>query len=879
MSIRTKVPALMIRASAAAIPIICMVAAVNMWYILSSTPVPSGKMAIVNLISLRDLLVSNLNIDALRTPSLIALLVMWLGGSSELNAVKASAAIGFSLVPLSVAITTYVLTRNAVLSALASVVSLFTPMLYTVAFSGDYTLLYSVTLSQTFLALMLAVLSSRRITPMVAALLVLPFAVLSDRVSPVLMLPAALSLALLAQVRGLQAGRTLALAITLIALSLFLFPLNINSTIQLTDVRQDIWFYQLSNSSWLLVLLVLSATAGIVTLYFLNRSVFLSAVVWLGVQSAAVTLFAGEVAVPALTPLLMVFSFPAILNFRQSVGFEKGSDNDVIIVIHIEKLLALALAGFLVLSLLWTGPAQAQQTKLESELGLEDMRVVQTAAHIVGEGRVSGKVAAPGKISGWLKALYGIDSVIPLSGREIAELDAATETTFRIVTKYIMADEWQPLSARRSPFIYHFDGSRFAKILHLDDGVNNMTVIESGKQWHEDMRWMRLVNYEWREDKKVLSLTINMWKKGFNVTKTITLEKDFPVIEIKYLVRPNIGVTLLDLKLPVYIEGRHDVRAEEVSGKALRITMPHVSLDIQYLGNASRPAYVKSPVQDFVIAQYKAENNEIMAGVRITLLGAREASVRPTIYSLFETINRYHVKYLLTLTPPPGLNFLEDSLEETNIVPVIQVKDSFARVLLLHEGVRYWESPAFSTVLDEQRMDKGYSFIRYRTAGLFIEKEVHVNGSSINLTYSLKPAKNRTELLTFTLSLWIDFDRIIFSSKLDQELGRVELAMDSGTSLLEVLRGRLIGIDVGPDPEFRQNRIQLQFALSPNRDEIGIAVKLDARPAVEYKPTTRPVMDGEDVFAVSVYRGLFKTVYSDEVFTLYQILRNTSRIS
>jgi hypothetical protein len=234
---------------------------------------------------------------------------------------------------------------------------------------------------------------------------------------------------------------------------------------------------------------------------------------------------------------------------------------------------------------------------------------------------------------------------------------------------------------------------------------------------------------------------------------------------------------------------------------------------------------------------------------------------------------------MLTLTPPPGLNFLEDSLEETNIVPVIQVKDSFARVLLLHEGVRYWESPAFSTVLDEQRMDKGYSFIRYRTAGLFIEKEVHVNGSSINLTYSLKPAKNRTELLTFTLSLWIDFDRIIFSSKLDQELGRVELAMDSGTLLLEVLRGRLIGIDVGPDPEFRQNRIQLQFALSPTRDEIVIAVKLDARPAVEYKPTTRPVMDGEDVFAVSVYRGLFKTVYSDETFTLYQILKNPSRIS
>jgi hypothetical protein len=131
------------------------------------------------------------------------------------------------------------------------------------------------------------------------------------------MLPAALSLAVLAQVRGLQAGRALALAITLIALSLFLFPLNINSTIQLSDVRQDIWFYQLPNSSWLLVLLVLSATAGIVTLYFLNRSVFLPAVVWLGVQSAAITLFAGEVAVPALTSLLMVFSFPAIL---QTVG-------------------------------------------------------------------------------------------------------------------------------------------------------------------------------------------------------------------------------------------------------------------------------------------------------------------------------------------------------------------------------------------------------------------------------------------------------------------------------------------------------------------------------------------------------------------------------
>jgi hypothetical protein len=870
MSIRTKVPALMIGASAAAIPIICMVAAVNMWYLLSSTPVPPGKMAIVNLVSLRDLLVSNLNIDALRTPSLIALLLMWLGGSSELNAVKASAAIGFSLAPLSVAITTYVLTRNAVLSALACVVSLFTPMLYTVAFSGDYTLLYSVTLSQTFLTLMLGVLSSHRKIPFVSALLVLPFAVLSDPLSPLLLLPAAFSIAALALVRCLQPSRVLFLVIASLMLSLFLYPLNIRSNLHLGDLRQDIWSIDLF---WLLAPLALSSVAGIVTLYYLNRVVYLSVVLWLGSQLATVLLFAREVIFPALALFLMTISFAAILNLKQLMDFKK-EDDKVTIVIHVERLLVVLLAGLIMASLLLPGSAQVRRPELE----VEDNSVFQSAAEVILKESVYGKVGAPSRISGWLNALYGIDSVIPLSRREMAEMDAATETAFRIMTKYIMADEWQPLSSSRSPIIYYFDGKQFVKILHLDDGTNNMTVIESGKQWHEDMMRMKLISYEWGENEKELSLVMNFWKKGFNVTKTIRLNKDEPVIEILYLVKPNKEVILSDLKLPVYMEERNEARVEEVSINILRLIMKNISLDIEYLNIPFSPIYVKSPVQDYVVGQYIAEGTEIKAGVRITILNARDSQKESAKYSIFETIARHNIKYLLIPTPPPGLNFLEDSLEEINIVPVIWIKDSFTRVLLVHEGIKYWESPAFSTVVNEDHSNQRLRLVKYRTAGLLIDKEVKVNNSTLDLTYSISPAKNKTELLTFTLSFWIDFDRLIRSVKIDEELGRVELEMDVRQILIEVLKGKVIGIDVGEDPEFKQMRVQMQFSLSPNGDSVKVSARFDARLNIEYKLATRPEMNGEDVLIIGVHSGLFKMIYSNEKFTLYQILKTSSPI-
>jgi hypothetical protein len=326
------------------------------------------------------------------------------------------------------------------------------------------------------------------------------------------------------------------------------------------------------------------------------------------------------------------------------------------------------------------------------------------------------------------------------------------------------------------------------------------------------------------------------------------------------------------------MEERNEARVEEVSINILRLIMKNISLDIEYLNIPFSPIYVKSPVQDYVVGQYIAEGTEIKAGVRITILNARDSQKESAKYSIFETIARHNIKYLLIPTPPPGLNFLEDSLEEINIVPVIWIKDSFTRVLLVHEGIKYWESPAFSTVVNEDHSNQRLRLVKYRTAGLLIDKEVKVNNSTLDLTYSISPAKNKTELLTFTLSFWIDFDRLIRSVKIDEELGRVELEMDVRQILIEVLKGKVIGIDVGEDPEFKQMRVQMQFSLSPNGDSVKVSARFDARLNIEYKLATRPEMNGEDVLIIGVHSGLFKMIYSNEKFTLYQILKTSSPI-
>jgi hypothetical protein len=114
--------------------------------------------------------------------------------------------------------------------------------------------------------------------------------------------------------------------------------------------------------------------------------------------------------------------------------------------------------------------------------------------------------------------------------------------------------------------------------------------------------------------------------------------------------------------------------------------------------------------------------------------------------------------------------------------------------------------------------------------------------------------------------------------KIDEELGRVELEMDVGKILIEVLKGKVIGIDVGEDPEFKQKRVQMQFSLSPNGDSVKVSARFDARLNIEYKLTTRPEMNGEDLLIIGVHSGIFKMIYSNENFTLYQILKTSSPI-
>ena len=838
----------------------CILAGYGAWLQLSSPLLP-GPLAPYSVMLLQELRGSMRPFS--QGPSTLLAFALWGLGLQSLDAFRLLAPSLFALVALSSLAASYALTKSAWSSLAAALASSLLPPLYGPLLLGDYGLLFVLAITTLLLALSLFSFLGRSRASFAASLVLSALLGWEMPGIALLLAPYFLAWALLLLMRksAEELNYALALLLSSVGSSLLFYPLRPQPL--LASLRELSLAPFVASQIAALLLSLLFCLGGLLGLYYTRRQALAPLALWplLGLLLSP------------LSPSYLLIALPGALALGScSVPLLKGlaspirRKEEAVVELSLERVAyALTLVGLL-LSSLSSLPALLDGARLSSYMGPGELAALHDASvKLTGFVADRGALLAPAKLSAWLGALTGLNVLLPSNASQAWELDAVTSTAFRIQTAYLMVDEWQPFSSRRSPFIYHYDGAIFAPLLHIDDGTNWMRAVAQGLPWPEDLHGMKLLSYSWREDALGIALTLELWKKGFNATKEIFVSKKGPSLTISYFIRPNAGVQLMDMALPLYIEGRQSIGARQ-EGDALVLSMPPAEIRVEYPGSSTPPKLLTGGVQDYVLANFTQVEGHISATVNITLLNARAAPVEPRHTSFFDVLSRQKPEYLLTYGAPEDLFFIEAPAQ------ALEVKDSFSRILVNHMGSSYVEVPAQGEVLGEATNSSGL-FISYRTAGLLIDKALLRKGDAVYISYSIRPWKQNTTLLSFTFSAWLSYARTAFSHMCSQELRGCDAGLDVGNVSVTAERGQLLAASFGPDPQLGQQRFQLQFSLRPQGDIITIKIAFPGlRLQLSYQPTTRPIMQGSDSLTISTYVGLLRPLYQDGLIRLYRVL-------
>lgn len=841
------------------------VSAYNVWSTLTFSVLPPGDLAPFGLMGLKAFSKGSINALSYGASAFLPAMLYMLGADA-FHAFGVVTAAMFTLISLSVAYASLIITRSRIAMFIAGLLAAFLPLLSQPALTGDYPILAAAAFVLLAFSSSLSFLVKPRRSLLALLLLSCTLALLSDgSAAPVLVCP--LILLVIMSWKEHDADRLrgfLAASVLTLGLGVFLTPFNVGGYASI--IRNNLFASGLYLIQVILILLGLAAAAGLVFLHLTFKRITVFFLGWLG-PPLILTCIGDVYHLVYAVPMLLVACSCTVTKFPGMLRIVRDAEAFVL-ELKLERVIAAFILVLLASAEIFYYPSALQAYCTGNVLGEEELSSIKIAGEklqgLVAEGQL---LAAPSRVAGWLGAFSGLNVVAPITAEERWELDAFTSTAFRLMNPYMMVDEWQPFSSRRSPFIYSYDGRIYAFILHVDDGTNVMKIVESNITCHEDMHGLKLVNYSWIETSRDITLILQLWKRGFNVTKTISLLKNEAELSISYRVVPNKGVELVNMTLPVYVEGRQKISSLQ-GDYWIQLDMPHVKVKFTYEGASTQPTLAYSNVQDYVTAVFTAKNNIIEACLRITLLNPKRSQEQARFTSFFETVKKWPVNFLMTYAAPEELLFLEDALEKP--VDALEIIDSFNRVLLNHEGVNYVEAPSDAEVLSESSDGQNLT-VTYKTAGLIIRKKVNVAQDAVDLCFEVAPWKNKTKLISMTVSLWLPWTRTVFMQ--ENVSGGLRLVTDAGNFTIKAVKGNVTFLSLSPDPEFRQPRVQIQFSLNPVGDAIEVAVISEGDIQVEHVLSTRPMMNGSDRLIIrSLYMGLFRCLYRDQTFALYKIV-------
>jgi hypothetical protein len=849
---------------AAVLVLAVAIAAYNLSGAFGLGTIPPGSLSPLSYIGMRDLQRGQLTSEALKSQSMLAYIYQK-AGLSDFDSLKLAAITFFSAIPLAGGLFTRLATKSMLVGAISSLLLSVLPLGYISAVGGDYSLVAAVSLTLAALSPALLFLRGGRTSWLVLSS---AFAVLAGMSAA----SGALMLFLTCGCWGLftvlsmkRQERVLVLVPGVVGLATCLVVPRAGTE---ETLRQLSLASSLPGYLSLLALLGIAGFAGAVALSAKEKRDSIPMLALLVSGVALIPLFWEEALLLVSLAAVLLVGQP-LTELRRMVavtreGTPAGGGSSVV-EFDLARIVAVAVSILMLISpiVLGFGPGSALQGT--NYLGVEELSTLNEVQSLSPSVFGQGLVAAPSSIAPWLRAETGANTILPLNANQSAEEDAITTTSFRLRSSYLMVDDWTPLSFVRSPIISAFDGETYAAVLHVDDGQNRVNFTYGKQALSEGMAGMYMSGHSFGQNSQNMSLTLQLSKVSFNVTKGLTVAKSSPTLTISYVITPDQGSDLLSMTLPVFIEGQQQIKSTW-SGDTIHLTMTSSNVSLSFSGG-SKPELAQSGTQAYVESTYNSTGGMIRASLTVDVESAKDSRQGDLYASLLDDMARDRISSLLTFTPPPGLNFLSNNLVQPS--PSVDVKDSFNQVLLTSGGVNYIESPSYATVLSQNVTDSCDATFSYKTAGLVIVKKLSESGDALSLSYQVTPWKANTILDDMNVTLWIPFDRSLIGYVSNST--SVNLTLDSGSVGISATSGHLLGTEVGPDPTYGQDRVLLRFSLNPSGDTVGVQMKFGGELSCQQGLSSRPLMNGGDELVLSMNYGLFVPTFSNSTFTVYRV--------
>lgn len=493
--------------------------------------------------------------------------------------------------------------------------------------------------------------------------------------------------------------------------------------------------------------------------------------------------------------------------------------------------------------------------------------------------------------------ILGEINVLPWIPRDVPKvepriIEAWSSSVFRVETKYIRVDEWEPFSQSRAPLISIYNGSAFEKILYIDDSYVKVHLRRNSEKWVESPYGAKFIDYKLSEDK----LTLIFQTTWLKIVKTITIAENFPKVTIKYSFE-----TLRDAvieKIEAYVWPAWGTRIDKYDIALMNVYMliagEHVILYPPE--NATAKLFKRAREQDRLILTVPVNKDKYVLKLSLEFPTAKQSPYPPLATSIFdflkENLKRKYIIDILDNKEPPKYIALQAALSEAlytvdafNTVEVLvkeykelfHISDAYVKAkIYVRENetlIGPWIEAPLNSRIVEENMSNSEAYIKFETPGLIIEKTFSQKTRSYELKYSFEP-KNNVVVDTVEAYLWLSIEP-------QKHIISVDYNAINLTFSRIVFNPKPSSINITKDSEYGVPVVVIKYKAEDNR--IDFTIKFQGEIKLNYIKGSRPILKKPDIVKaegsvlVRYFESPYKStvVYENEEENLLNITYNT----
>lgn len=477
--------------------------------------------------------------------------------------------------------------------------------------------------------------------------------------------------------------------------------------------------------------------------------------------------------------------------------------------------------------------------------------------------------------------VLGEVDVLPWIPRDVPKvepriIEAWSSSIFRIETKYIRVDEWEPFSPSRAPLISIYNGSSFEKILYIDDSYVRAYLRKNGEKWVESPYGAKFIGYKLSKNK----LTLIFQTTWLKIVKTIVLVENSPKVTIKYSFKTLRGAVIE--KIEAYIWPAWGTRIDKydiaLMNTYMLIAGKHVVLYPPE--NATIKLFKKFRRQDRLILIIPVNKDKYVLKLSLEFPTAKQSPYPPLATSIFEllkrNLGRKYIVDILDNKEPPRYIALQATVSEAlysidafNIVEVLvkehkelfHISDAYVKAkIYVKENETLlgpWiEAPLNARVIKENRSNSEI-YVKFETPGLIIDKTFKQETRNYELKYSFKP-KNNVIIDTVEIYLWLNIEPQ--KHVIDINYNAVNLTFSQ-----IVFDPKPSSINITKDPEYGVPIIAVKYRAEGSR--VNFTIKFQGEIKLNYIKGSRPILKEPDMVKAegNVLKRYFESPYKSRV--------------